>query len=208
MLVEMHKTDFEIAKEEDEFERRLIVARSAAQRAQVEYERQREQLARSGRFTGDEATQIAAMFRARMLLQVAEDLRRSQESQLVTARQHVATAQVELGLVGANAETVERIRAQTQLRQQVEQEALRLYGDKDSYDRKHLEALQREAAIQAEINAQVRSRQLMQDIGFERSQMGRTEMEQDVYSRLKSAGMLTNGEIQGQRPRQLPPRSA
>lgn len=36
---------------------------------------------------------------------------------------------------------------------------------------------------------------LQKDIGFERSQIGRTDSEQEVYARLNAAGMLANGQI-------------
>ncbi|MDX2205763.1 MAG: phage tail length tape measure family protein [Hyphomicrobiaceae bacterium] len=187
---------FDVSRLEHEFAMLNIAARSPAERGQIAYNQTREQQLRSGR-TNDEATAMGEMRRAEILKQASIDLLRNQQAQLLTAQQNVDVSRMELGLVGANAETQERIRAQTQLRQQAEQEALRLYGDKDAYDKRHLEALQGEAAKQAEINALVRQRTLLQDIQFERAQLGRTTQEQEVYSRLKSAGMLTNGEIKG-----------
>lgn len=197
MLVELHKSEFEIAREQAALDVRMIQARSPRERAQIEYERAREQAARSGRYTGDEADTIGQMARMRTLIQANEDLRRSQEQQILAARQRTDMAATELSLVGQNAETQDRIRAQKELQNQAEQEALRLYGSKDAYDRAHLAALQAQAAQQARINQLARERAMMQDLQFERDQMGRTAMENEVYQRLRSAGMLTNGEIQG-----------
>lgn len=197
MLVELHKTEFEIAREQAAFEIRMIQARSPRERAQIEYERVREQMARTGRFTGEEADTLGLIAKQKMLAQAAEDLRRSQEAQLLTQQQRTKAASVELGLVGQNAETQDRVRAQLELQNQAEQEALRLYGNKNAYDRAHLEVLKEEAAQQTRINQLVREKAMMQDLQFERDQLSRTAMETEVYQRLRAAGMLTNGEIQG-----------
>lgn len=191
------KTAMGLAQEEHDLEMRRIAARTPAERAELVYLETRNRLMRSGQFTGNEAEQAAAFSRTQMLAQASEDLRRSQEQQLLSASQRTSLAALELKLVGQNAEVQDRVRAQAELRNQAEQEALRLYGNKDAYDKKHLAALQEEAAMQARINQEIRSRTLMQDIQFERDQMSRTAMESEVYNRLRSAGMLTNGEIQG-----------
>jgi hypothetical protein len=192
-----HRTNVELAREEHAIEMRRIAARTASELAEIERDETRLRLMRTGRFTGGEANTAADLAATRILAQERERIARAQEAQLLSARQATTLAGLELSLVGQTSAVQERARAALEVRQQVESEALRLYGDRNAFDQRHLDALTQEAMRNVEINRLMKERQLMLDIQFERDQLGRTSREQGVYARLQAAGMLTNGEIQG-----------
>jgi len=117
------------------------------------------------------------------------------KERLLESQQAVELARQDLALQNASALVQDKARGAMELRQQMEQEALKLYGDRDAYDRKHYLQLLAEKDQLAEINDQIRKTQLINDIKFSQDQMGRSPIEQAVYERLNSAGLLDHGKI-------------
>jgi len=127
----------------------------------------------------------------------AAKARKNFEARLLQARQSVELARQDLALQGASALVQEKMRAQMEVRHQFEEEALKLYGDKNKYDRTHYEALVAERLQLAEINQELKQSQALRDLMFEREQLGRNAIEQTVYDKLNGLGLLTDGKISG-----------
>ena len=119
------------------------------------------------------------------------------KERLLESQQAVELARQDLALQNASALVQDKARGAMELRQQMEQEALKLYGDRDAYDRKHYLQLLAEKDQLAEINDQIRRTQIASDLSFSQAQMGRTPIEQAVYEKMQSAGLLQNGQIVG-----------
>lgn len=195
--IEAFKTVIGLAQEEHDLEMRRIAARTPAQRAEIEFLATRNRLMRSGTATSGEADLIGRLAQQRALAQAAEDLKRSQEQQMLAARQGVEQAQLEFGLVGRTTVEQQVQRDLLQAKIQAQQEALRLYGDESKYDKAHLAAQEQQIKLRAAYNELARQESLRQDVSFERSQLSRTPEDQEIYQRLRAAGMLTNNEIEG-----------
>ncbi|WP_414464595.1 tape measure protein [Hyphomicrobium sp. DY-1] len=126
--------------------------------------------------------------------QQAKALKQFQE-QLLQSQQQVELARQDLALQNASALVQDKARGAMELRQQMEQEALKLYGDRDAYDKKHYLQLLAEKDQLAEINNSIRAGQVKSDVAFQNAQLGRTPIEQAVYEKMQSAGLLENGKI-------------
>lgn len=119
------------------------------------------------------------------------------KERLLESQQAVELARQDLALQNASALVQDKARGAMEIRQQMEREALKLYGDRDAYDRKHYLQLLAEKDQLAEINDQIRRTQIASDLSFSQAQMGRTPIEQAVYEKMQSAGLLQNGQIVG-----------
>lgn len=125
------------------------------------------------------------------------------KERLLQSQQAVELARQDLALQNASTLTQERARAAMEVRHQMEDEALKLYGDRNAYDKKHYEALVAEATKLAEINDQIRRVQLTNELTFANAQLGRNDLERAVYDRMQSAGLLQNGQIVGAQNQQI-----
>lgn len=117
------------------------------------------------------------------------------KERLLQSQQAVELARQDLALQGASALVQDKARGAMELRHQMEEEALKLYGNRNAYDQKHYLALLAEKDQQAEILDITRKTQLANDIAFSQAQLGRNEIERAVYERLQAAGQLNNGQI-------------
>jgi hypothetical protein len=189
-----YKTNIELAREDHTIALQNIAARSTAQRAEIAYQ---ETLQRARREDYSTAEEKASLARDRVLAEGREAVRRANEQRLIASDHSVEQARAELALVGQTASARERELALLQTRQQLEAEALRTEGDRNAYDRGHLKIMEDRVKWQAELNRLIQQESTLKDLAFERAQMGRSEREQNVYGRLNSLGILTNGEIVG-----------
>ena len=98
------------------------------------------------------------------------------------ARQSTESAREEIAMVGRSAVEQERLRAITQARHQLDQEADRIRQPRDEA---HLARLTREIDLQAKLKQQVAERKALDDAAFERAQIFRSDSEQQVASRLR-----------------------
>jgi phage-related minor tail protein len=135
--------------------------------------------------TGQNAVAKAELERTLAIKTAQQGITDAQNQQMLAARQRVDSAQLELGILGRGGVEQERQRAILQAKQQLEQDALRTYGDREAYDRKHLTALTAQIDAEARIKQQLAEQQAARDVSFERSQIGRTTDEQQVASRLR-----------------------
>jgi hypothetical protein len=194
MRKEHYKTSLEIAQQEHALTLQTIQARSTADRAAIASREVLNRLLREGDI---DAYAKAEMASAEVFAQSAEQVRRFNEQRILSADQSIEQASRELALVGQTAATRERELALLQARQQLEDEAYRLEGDRNAYDRDHLKIIEERVKWQQELNQKIATETTLRELAFERSQMARSEREQSVYGRLDSLGLLTNGEIVG-----------
>ena len=121
-----------------------------------------------------------------VLLQNQRQMADASRDRLLTAQQRVEQAQLEIAIMGRSTIEQERARNILQARQQLEQEALRTYGSRQAYDRRHLEALTQQLNLESSIRQSLAEQQLQRDLAFERSQIGRDPTEAGVAERLRS----------------------
>jgi phage-related minor tail protein len=138
------------------------------------------------RSTSPQATEIANLEKTLTIRQATQQIVDAQRERLLTAKQATEQASLELGLVGKSSVEQDRQRAILQVKNQLEQDALRTYGSRDAYDQKHLQALTDEINKQAQIKQTLAERQALSDITFDRSQIGRSTDEQQIATRLRS----------------------
>lgn len=119
------------------------------------------------------------------------------KERLLQSQQAVELARQDLALQNASALVQDKARGAMELRHQMEEEALKLYGDRNAYDQKHYLALLAEKDQLAEILDMSRRSQIANDLAFSQAQMGRSPIEQAVYDKMQSAGLLQNGQIVG-----------
>lgn len=191
------KTSIELAQQEHSFAMQAIAARTVEERAELAY---RQTLAREKQ-AGNINYEFAARAAQREVL--------AQETRAITdeirqrnfaAQQSVDLAALELSLVGKTADEAERLRAAYQAKQQVEADAFnrnRTASPQETQDAMRL------ANDKADLDNRKRRDELLRDLDFERSQYGRSETEQAVYSRMQAAGMLQNGQIVGAQNEQV-----
>lgn len=115
--------------------------------------------------------------------QALEQLREAQRERELGARQGTELSKAELEMVGKSQVEQERLRAILQAKFQLEQEAER---NRIPMDQAKLDRLTQEIDKQAKLKQLTAERNLLSDVAFERSQIGRTDIEQDVASRLRS----------------------
>ena len=179
----------DIAKQEADFALQDIQARTAEQRADVAYRQTLANLERAG----DPAAKVRAQAAASQVLaqenrRIGDEIRQRNFS----AQQSADLAQLELSLVGKTTDEADRLRAAFQARQQVEAYASQ---SNRSVRKGEIEDLQRLVELERQRAEEKRKAELSRDLDFEQAQMGRSETEQAVYSRMQSAGLLANGQI-------------
>ncbi len=128
----------------------------------------------------------AQLQRTLTIKQIQQQISDQEKAQLLSAQQRVQTAGLELGILGQSSVEQERQRALLQAKQQLEQEALRTYGNRDAYDRSHLDALTQQINKESALKQLLVEQQAQRDITFERSQIGRDSDEQQIATKLRS----------------------
>lgn len=183
-----------MAQEEHRIALATITARSTAQRADVAYLEEVTRLRREG---DPEAENRAAMKRSEVITQATEQVRRFNEQRLLSADQSIEASERELSLLGKTTAERERELALLSARQDLENEAFRMEGDRNAYSQRALADIEARVNWQAELNRRIAEEGALRDLAFERDQMGRSAREQAVYSRGQSLGILTDGEFKG-----------
>jgi lambda family phage tail tape measure protein len=137
--------------------------------------------------TADAQTKAnAELSRTLAIAQATRQITDANNERLLSAKQRVDTAQLELGILGQGVVEQDRQRSILQAKQQLEQDALRTYGSRDAYDRSHLAALTAQIDAEAKLKQSLVEQQALRDTTFDRSQIGRTSDEQQVTTKLRS----------------------
>ena len=194
LRVDGYKTSIELAQIDYEFNIRALNARTAQQKGELAFDRE---LSRLNAQADPNAGPKARLAQRLEVASIEHQILETQKQQKLAADQKIQTSALELSLVGQTANTQERQKAILQVKQELEAESLRLYGTTALVNKQQLETLTAQAVKNAEITASIRERNFYLEQSFNRDQMGRGPLEGDIYSQLKSAGLLTNNQIQG-----------
>ncbi|MBN8956888.1 MAG: phage tail length tape measure family protein [Rhizobiales bacterium] len=176
------RTDFEKSLVQQDTALRSLTAFSPSARGEIAYaQRFQAEIDR-----GTEATKAATLAeRDRQIaiksitVAISEQARERQ----LAAEQAVASANLEISLIGKSVGEQARLRADLQMRQQMEQESAR---NRTAFDEAEFARLQK---INAELGRKVQLRaqaDLTNQLQFERSQLGMTDTEANIASRLRS----------------------
>lgn len=181
----------DLAKQENALALQGINARTAAQRAEIAYQ---QTLARESRAGNPAALVEAEAARIQVLAQENRRVGDEIRNRNFAAQQAIDLATLELSLIGKSADDAARITAAFQAKQQALAQAFQ--GNR-SAGADEIAAAEDLALRKAAIESRTRRAQFVADLEFERAQLGRTPAEQSVYSRMQSAGLLTDGQIVG-----------
>ena len=135
------------------------------------------------KMTPEEKATLAQQAYNNAVKQSVTAISEAERARLLTSNQSVDAARLEIELVGKNIAQQNELRANLAAKQQLEQEASqnRTKFDEAQYER--LKKINAELAKQKQLAAE---RQLGSDIKFERSQIGLSDTEQGINSRLRS----------------------
>lgn len=183
------KSALEVAKEDQALALQSIAAKSAAQKADAAFQ---ETLVRERRAGNPAADYLAEAARVRVLAEASDELNESIRNRAFSQQQAVEAAQLELSIVGRSVGETARLRANFEGLSQAKADAFRDRREVMESEIRLIDQYSDAVGRNAEALA---LRRLQADRAFDAAQRGRTEGEQEVYSRLQSAGLLTNGQI-------------
>ncbi len=185
------ETATEAARKDNAEALAAINAQTAAQKASLAYQTTLRRESKSGNAAAEIAAEgAAAQVLADAQRQIADQIR----SRNLVAAQSLEYAKLELSLVGATADKYSEETAALRARQAVLSQAA---SDHRTASREELAAADQAARQQSRVESQIRRDQFTSDLEFERQQAARSAIDQVVYSRMQSAGLLTNGQIVG-----------
>ncbi|MFG1371485.1 phage tail length tape measure family protein [Xanthobacter oligotrophicus] len=179
-------TTQESATKQLELQNRAITARSPAERASIAAEQKRLELAGSNLSEQEKSAQVAQV-KANALKEGAFALSEQERQRVLAAQESIAQQQLETQLIGKTAEEQALLRANFasywDLKREAAQNGL---SDIDRAQYERLKKLNEEMAKGVELAARLK---LQNDLIFERSQLGRTEGDQQIASSLRSLGL-------------------
>jgi Prophage tail length tape measure protein len=185
------QSSLDIAKEDANFALQAINARTTAQQAEIAYAQTLSRLRREGDPNAElkaltEKNRVIAEGNVRILNEVRQ--------RNFAAAQGLASSRLELELLGKSVDEAARLRAEYEAVAAVKAQAFA--GNRDASDLE-IRRAKEDALKKSAIESDIRRAQLKLDLDFERQQIGRSQSEQNVYSRLQGLGLLTNGQIEG-----------
>ena len=179
------KTSQEQAVAQAELATNVIYARSPAEKASIAYQQTYLALSREN-LSEEEKRAQASLAAANAGAQANFALTEAARERLAATRDQIGATQADIDGIGRTAREAELLRLNWQTYSDLRREAERngLAFDQAQYDR-----LTRENVELAKRNELLRERTLMNDLQFERDQMGRSPIEQNIASRLQSSGL-------------------
>lgn len=182
------RTSLDIAKEESALALQSIGARTTAQQAEIAYQQTLQRL----KFSDPDAEFKAQAERQRVLAEGGRRVSDEIRQRNFAAAQGLDSAKLELSLVGRTTDEAAALRAEYEAIAAVKAQA---FSGNRTAGTDEIEAARKAARATADVASQTRRDQFMEDIDFERAQLGRTQGEQAIYARLRSEGKLDHGEI-------------
>lgn len=134
-----------------------------------------------------EAVAKAELDRTLAIKQAQQQILDTQKARLLSAQQATETAKMEAAALGKSVGEQEAMRGKLAARQQLEQEALQTYGNRDAYDRAHLASLEKEVEKQAAIKQLLAEQQLKRDVKFQTETLFMAPGDQQIASTLRNA---------------------
>jgi phage-related minor tail protein len=174
--------------DETRVQRLETTARTAAEREAAAVERARFDARLAGAQAGDGEARRARETNAALLVrtQIEAQLSLAARQRIASANDNITAGRGELANLGASTEMQERNRIVTQMTNEALRERRALYGETAGLPEAEAAAIRRVAAEQASVNNLIRERKALQDLQFERDQMFRSPVEQNVASRARS----------------------
>lgn len=133
----------------------------------------------------------AALALAQALKQVED----ADRAYTLSLRDRFASSQADIAMQGASVRQIEEERFKRERLAEIEREALTNGTAWADRQRAAVDGLAKAWGAVSEAAAQART---VNDLNFERSQLGRSQLDQRVFSQMQSAGLLENGEIVGE----------
>ncbi|WP_052699362.1 phage tail length tape measure family protein [Hyphomicrobium sp. 99] len=170
-----------------------INARTPAQKADIAYQQTYNALRQEG-IGIIEAQFRAELARTQSLKQSQHDLSEAVRDRIYQNGQDIQQGQIQNDVIGRSVDVATRLTVQFQLLAAAKAEAF-----------KNGTTVSAQEELQALITADEKARQaveaarkgLLNDLSFSNAQMGRSSIDQAVYSKMQSAGLLDNGQIVG-----------
>lgn len=184
----------QVAREDYQVAVLSINARSNEQKGEAAFQAALVNARRSGSNTEREAVTEAELTRKRTLLQLTHDQAEAERERRYQAGQNIESAQLELSLVGQNIGAQTALRTEFQLLAAAKAEAFR-NGTTVSDD--EAKAAHAEAMAMGNLADQLARVNTARTSAFDKDQLGRTDIDQAVYSKMQAAGLLVNGQIVG-----------
>jgi hypothetical protein len=176
------RTDFERSIAQQDIAMRSLTAFSPSARGEIAYaQRFQAEIDR-----GTEATKAATLAerdRQIAIKGVTVAISEQARERHLAAEQAVRAADLEISLIGKSVGEQARMRADLQMRQQMEQEAARNRTAFDEAEYARLQKINAELGRKVQLRAQA---DLVNQLQFERSQLGMTDTEASMASRLRS----------------------
>lgn len=172
------------AIQQNDVERQSITAVTAAQRASAQVAQAQQQAREQGAGAGSEA--LVAL-RARIageneLLRINHQLTQAGIERIRSARDNVETAKVEVDTIGRSIAESERMRTEQQLLTEARREYRRLGLQMPQAE---IDMLKEQARALGEVRQKQAEVRLEKELTFERNQMGRSDIDRSVASRLR-----------------------
>ncbi len=162
-----------------------VNARSPSQLADIARRQTEEQL-RGANVTQAEAQERIRLAGVLAYTQAVKALNDAQRDRMISAQLSVGAAEIEIAAVGKTAREADLLRMNWQTYADLRREAERNNTKFDEAEYERLKKVNEEIARKRELLAQT---QLRNDLSFERDQLGRSEVDATVASRLRSAGL-------------------
>ncbi|NOU05294.1 MAG: hypothetical protein HOO99_03845, partial [Hyphomicrobiaceae bacterium] len=182
------KSSLELAQQDQKFALEAINARTTAQRADLAY---RETLAKEEQSGNVNAKFEAQAAKTRVMTEATVALSEAYRERRFAAAQANEAASMDIALIGRSAGAVAQAKTEFQLLAQAKEEAFR---NRTSVTDAEVKAIKAEAAAAGELATSLARVNALNDLRFQQAQSGRSESEQAVFNRLKSAGLLDNGK--------------
>ena len=180
--VEGFKTEYEKTVASLKLDISAVGAKGPGALGNIAYQRS---LLQSGS-NSSEAVAKAELDRTLAIKQAQQQIHDTQNARLLSSRQATETAQMELSVLGKSVAEQEAMRGKLAARQQLEQEALQTYGNRDAYDRAHLASLEKEVEKQAAIKQLLAEQQLKRDVKFQTDTLFMSSGDQQIASTLRN----------------------
>lgn len=178
----------EIVRREQELQNNLLAAVTPAQRAAASAALARYRAETEGADSSTAAAKANAAAQQEML-QASVQLTQAGRERLLSAQESIAAQGLEIELIGKTAGEVATLRANYAAYWDLKREAIDNGTEVDQRQLDLLKAQNAELGRKVELTARA---QLMADIQFERDQLGRGTVDQQIASTLRSAGLAVD----------------
>lgn len=164
---------------------RAITAKSPSAQGAIAEQRTALQLA-GEQYTESERLRLSRLAASEAEKSASFQMSEAARERILAAREAIAGTVVDIQAIGKTSGEAERLRVEFQLMSQARMEAARNHVAVSDQEIKKLQEI---AELAGKVKQNYAEASLQAEITFERAQMGRSDMEQNVQARLRSAGV-------------------